>query len=301
MSLPPEAKHEVIKLSTSSALDVDNFRRQPTDLKPENPGPCATKQTNSKAIEDDVGTVERCYSKRRISLAALNSLKLSTNIRSPIETKQEIIKPSTSDVLDADRFRGQPAVLEPDNASPSKSTNQKILTAVDGDVDIVQRWNYRKRIAVSAITNLSSSSDKKLKETPDKPVELGARLHSNELQDQLVKDPFLNGNKNRSVPQRGYDTPCMDAISPKSGSETTIQDINVTDDTDDCCDSKLRRKLNYPCAKDIESFLQPVASPNISSTNPGGVSKEGHAEEKWTCRKKSGAGGRQRTIDAWIK
>jgi hypothetical protein len=114
-------------------------------------------------------------------------------------------------------------------------------------------------------------------------------------------------NENLSVSRHGHDRSCKDIItSPKrSGSETTEEDVNVIDHTDESCDSKLlRRKLTYSSsARGKENFLQPVAARNesISCTKDSGVSKPEHAERKWTHPRKYRPGGRQRTMDAWIK
>lgn len=308
IGLPSETKLDMIKLSTSNALDSNHFRGQPTGLEPVNAGPSAEKQWTSAAVEDDADIVPRSHNRRRITLAALTNLNSLANIGLPWEAKQEIIKPSTSNALEADHFRGQPTVLDPKNASPSTATNQDVLVAVadDDDADIVQRWHNRKRIALSAISNLRESGPhKKLKLTPEKIVESGT-AHSGQLQSQLVKDPLLK-NENWNVPRYGHDRPCKDTTSPRSGSETTEEGVNVNDDTHDSCDSKLlRRKLNYSYARSIKSFLQPVSARNepsvaISSTKELDVSKSEHAERRWTYPRKNRPGGRQRTMDAWMK
>ena len=94
--------------------------------------------------------------------------------------------------------------------------------------------------------------------------------------------PIINDQKNcRQL---------SDLTSPSNDVETSAEDVSAVGSTDDSYESSLfQRKLNCLCTRDIKSFLQPVTAPK-------------HAEErKWSCPRKYRPGGRQRTMDAWVK
>ncbi|KAG0599037.1 hypothetical protein M758_12G122300 [Ceratodon purpureus] len=179
----------------------------------------------------------------------------------------------------------------------STASDQKKFAAVLEDCDdIVQRWHNRKRVARAASNHQGSSLNagipKKLKQATEIKVESGT-LHPNQPQDdqpqddqpqddQPVKIPMINDQKNCEQ------LPVTPPLS--SDAKSTEKDIGAIAETDDVSESSfLRRKLNYSCSRDIKTFWQPETSPKQVE------------EGKWSCPRKYRPGGRQRTMDAWLK
>lgn len=238
------------------------------------------KQECCKTVRDFGDIIQRWHSRKK---SAFNLS--SSTIGSPLEIKQESVEPSTA-YIDP---------LESGNADPLTATKQKPSEAVLFD-DIVQRWHNRKRISLPAVTDPRSSPDtgihKKLKPTSEKTVELGT-LELRQLQDQPMESSTIIEQENCSILGDECDGPLPDVLAPGSDSETTEEDIDGNTDgilTDDCCDSSLsQRRLTYSCSKDMKSFWQPESAKNHE------------VERKFSCPRKYRPGGRQRTIDTWIK
>lgn len=173
---------------------------------------------------------------------------------------------------------------EPEDGHASTTTNQNSSAAFEDYNDIVLRWHNRKRVALAATNYRSSSSNagllKKLKQKTENTLEQST-LHLSQPQDHLgVEIPIVIDEGNCGQ---------LPDATPSCDSETT-EDVSAVGDTEDTCQSSaVREKLNHPYTGDIKSFWQPASAPKQVE------------ERKWACPRKYRPGGRQRTMDGWVK